>query len=200
MKYELPTLPYAYDALEPYISEEVMKLHHDKHHQTYVDKLNAAIDGYPEFDSKPIEYFLENIELIPEQIKQAVVNHGGGHANHSFFWNIMKSQGGNVPTGRLLEAIDKEFGDLEKFKDKFSNEAMSLFGSGWTWLVTKESKLKIISTQNQNTPLSEGCTPLIAIDLWEHAYYPQYQNRRAEYVKAWWNVINWENAQSKFIK
>lgn len=199
MKYELPSLPYEYQALEPHISEEIMKLHHDKHHQTYVDKLNAAIEGFSEFESKPIEHFLENLELIPEKIKQAVINHGGGHANHSFFWQSLKPDGENIPGGELVSAIDGEFGSFENFKEKFSNEAASLFGSGWTWLTTKDGKLKILSLPNQNSPLSEGYKPLITIDLWEHAYYPQYQNRRADYIKAWWNVIDWEGAQKRFL-
>ena len=192
MAHELEKLPYAYDALEPFIDKQTMEIHHTKHHKTYVDKLNAALEGHEELKKKSVEELLKNLQSVPEAIRTAVRNHGGGHYNHSLFWNMMAPQSGGNPTGALAEAIDKKFGSFEKFKELFSNSAIGLFGSGWTWLVWNGKELEIINTPNQDSPFSTGNIPLLGIDLWEHAYYLLRQNRRAEYVENWWNVVNWK--------
>ncbi|MDO8511747.1 MAG: superoxide dismutase [bacterium] len=197
MKYELPKLAYAYDALEPHIDELTMHVHHDKHHQTYLDKLNIAISGHSDFDGVEIETVLRNIKSVDEKIQQAVINNGGGHSNHSIYWTNLSPNGGGEPTGEIKKAIKSEFNNFEDFKAKFTETAMNAFGSGWTWLVIKDDKLTILSRLNQDSPLLDGYEPLLSLDLWEHAYYLKYQNRRAEYVGNWWNLINWENVNSR---
>lgn len=193
MKYELPKLPYAYDALEPYIDAKTMELHYTKHHQTYVTKLNEALAKHPEIADTPLEKLLRDIDKVPEDIRKAVQNHGGGHANHSFFWPIMgPSKGeGNMPSGKTGEAITRAFTDFAKFKEQFATAAASVFGSGWAWLVWDNGKLVITTTANQDSPLMKGQDPVLGLDVWEHAYYLKYQNRRPEYIDAWWNVVNW---------
>lgn len=193
MKYELPKLTYAYDALEPYIDEITMHVHHDKHHQTYVDKLNTAIEGNSDFDGVEIETVLRNIDSVDEHIRQAVVNNGGGHSNHSIYWANLSPDGGGEPVGEIEKAIKKEFNNFEDFKVKFTDVALNTFGSGWTWLAVKDDKLAILSRSNQNSPLSDKYEPLLALDLWEHAYYLKYQNRRIDYINNWWNVVDWQN-------
>ena len=200
MKFELPKLPYSYDALEPFIDARTMEVHHAKHHQTYVTKLNEALDKHPELFDKPLEELIGDLDAVPEDIRGAVRNHGGGHYNHSFFWRIMclpalsQSKGGNEPEEDLAKVITNTFGDFSKFKEQFTNSAATLFGSGWCWLVLESwsGKIYVTTTPNQDCPISKGLTPLLGLDVWEHAYYLKYQNRRAEYIDAWWNVVNWE--------
>ena len=198
MTYQLPELPYAYDALTPYIDEETMHLHHDKHHNTYVTNLNAAIEKYPELGSKTIEELMSNLDAIPEDIRTAVRNNGGGHVNHTFFWEILAPNAGGVPTGEVKEAIDATFGSFDKFKEEFAAAATTRFGSGWAWLVLDGGKLSIISTPNQDSPLSEGKTPILGLDVWEHAYYLNYKNVRPEYIKAFWNIVNWDEVAKRY--
>ncbi|HGV8371954.1 TPA: superoxide dismutase [Enterococcus faecium] len=198
MTYTLPDLPYAYDALEPYIDEETMHLHHDKHHNTYVTNLNAAIEKYPELCEKTIEELLSDMDAIPTDIKTAVRNNGGGHANHSFFWEIMAPNAGGEPTGEIKEAINEAFGDFSSFKEEFKKAAAGRFGSGWAWLVMENGKLAITSTANQDSPLMEGKTPILGLDVWEHAYYLKYKNVRPDYIAAFWNVINWDEVNKRF--
>ena len=198
MTYTLPDLPYAYDALEPYIDEETMHLHHDKHHNTYVTNLNAAIEKYPELGEKTIEELLSDMDAIPTDIKTAVRNNGGGHANHSFFWEIMAPNAGGEPTGEIKEAINEAFGDFSSFKEEFKKAAAGRFGSGWAWLVMENGKLAITSTANQDSPLMEGKTPILGLDVWEHAYYLKYKNVRPDYIAAVWNVINWDEVNKRF--
>ncbi|HGH3397852.1 superoxide dismutase [Enterococcus faecium] len=198
MTYTLPDLPYAYDALEPYIDEETMHLHHDKHHNTYVTNLNAAIEKYPELGEKTIEELLSDMDAIPTDIKKAVRNNGGGHANHSFFWEIMAPNAGGEPTGEIKEAINEAFGDFSSFKEEFKKAAVGRFGSGWAWLVMENGKLAITSTANQDSPLMEGKTPILGLDVWEHAYYLKYKNVRPDYIAAFWNVINWDEVNKRF--
>lgn len=198
MTYTLPDLPYAYDALEPYIDEETMHLHHDKHHNTYVTNLNAAIEKYPELGEKTIEELLSDMDAIPTDIKTAVRNNGGGHANHSFFWEIMAPNAGGEPTGKIKEAINEAFGDFSSFKEEFKKAAVGRFGSGWAWLVMENGKLAITSTANQDSPLMEGKTPILGLDVWEHAYYLKYKNVRPDYIAAFWNVINWDEVNKRF--
>ncbi|EMF0290902.1 superoxide dismutase [Enterococcus faecium] len=198
MTYTLPDLPYAYDALEPYIDEETMHLHHDKHHNTYVTNLNAAIEKYPELGEKTIEELLSDMDAIPTDIKTAVRNNGGGHANHSFFWEIMAPNAGGEPTGEIKEAINEAFGDFSSFKEEFKKAAVGRFGSGWAWLVMENGKLAITSTANQDSPLMEGKTPILGLDVWEHAYYLKYKNVRPDYITAFWNVINWDEVNKRF--
>ena len=199
MAYEVPTLPYAYDALEPHIDKETMTLHHDKHHQAYVTNLNAAIEKHPELGSKSPEELIKNLDAIPEDIRPAVRNNGGGHVNHSMFWEIMKPGGGGTPTGPLAEAINTTFGSLDALKTAFNDAGVKRFGSGWTWLVkTADGKLAVVSTANQDSPMSEGHTPIMGNDVWEHAYYLKYNNRRPEYLAAWWNTVNWEVITKRF--
>lgn len=198
--FSLPELPYSYDALEPYIDATTMQLHHGKHHQAYVDNLNKALDGNLELQKKSIEELLGSINEVPEAIRQTVANNGGGHANHSFFWNIMSPRGGE-PKGVLTQEISKQFGGFEEFKKQFTEKAMTVFGSGWAFLVVnKDGKLELTRQSFQNSPLMTESVPVLGIDVWEHAYYLKYQNRRAEYIEAWWNVVNWEGAEENFVK
>lgn len=198
-KYALPALPYAYDALEPHIDEATMRIHHTKHHQTYVDKLNAAVEKHPALFSKSVEELVRHLDAIPEDIRTAVRNHGGGHWNHTFFWESMTPHA-HAPHGKLLDAITHAFGSLDAFKQQFTDAALNRFGSGWAWLVMHHEKLEITSTANQDTPLSEGKTPLLGIDLWEHAHYLKYQSARAAYVTAWWNVVDWKKVEERYAK
>ena len=198
MYYELPKLPYAVDALEPYIDAQTMTLHHDKHHQTYVTNLNAAIEKHPELANKPLEELLANLNAVPEDIRTAVRNHGGGSWNHSLFWEIMAPKTSPTPSAELRKVLEAAFGSFDTFKSEFEKAANGRFGSGWAWLVKKGDNLSIVSTANQDSPLSEGLTPLMGIDVWEHAYYLKYQNRRAEYVSNWWNVVNWEAIAERY--
>jgi Fe-Mn family superoxide dismutase len=201
MKYELPKLPYAYDALEPYIDAKTMELHYSKHHQTYVDKLNEALDKHPEIAGKPLEELLANLDAVPEDIRTAVRNHGGGHWNHSFFWTVMGTAETRQPVGESAAAIIVTFGELEKFKEEFAKAAAGVFGSGWAWLVVGEDgKLAITATANQDSPLAKKQKPVLCLDVWEHAYYLQYQNRRPEYVEGWWNVVNWAAVEGYYLK
>lgn len=197
MTYTLPDLPYAFDALEPYIDEETMHLHHDKHHNTYLTNLNAAIEKHPELGEKTIEELLSDMDAVPTDIKTAVRNNGGGHANHSFFWKIMAPNAGGEPTGAIKEAIDEAFGDFATFKEEFKKAAAGRFGSGWAWLVMENGKLAITSTANQDSPLMEGKTPILGLDVWEHAYYLKYKNVRPDYIEAFWNVVNWEEVNNQ---
>nr|WP_248628554.1 superoxide dismutase [Enterococcus cecorum] len=199
MTYQLPKLPYAYDALEPTIDEETMHLHHEKHHNTYVTNLNAALEKHPELPEKSVEDLLAGINEVPADIRQAVINNGGGHANHSFFWKIMTPNGQGAPVGELKEAIDATFGSFDEFKAQFKAAAASRFGSGWAWLVVDNGKLAIISTPNQDSPLMEGKTPVVGLDVWEHAYYLNYRNVRPNYIDAFWNVVNWEQANENYL-
>ncbi|WP_288225923.1 superoxide dismutase [uncultured Enterococcus sp.] len=194
MAYTLPDLPYGYDALEPYIDVETMHLHHDKHHNTYVTNLNAAIEKYPELAEQSVEELVSNLNELPEDIRTAVRNNGGGHANHSFFWKIMAPNAGGEPTGAIKEAIDDAFGSFEKMKEEFKTAATGRFGSGWAWLVMSNGKLEITSTPNQDSPLTDGKTPIIGLDVWEHAYYLKYKNVRPDYIAAFWDVVNWDQA------
>jgi Fe-Mn family superoxide dismutase len=198
--FKLPPLGYDYDALEPFIDAETMKIHHDKHHAAYVSKLNQAIAGAPGLEKKPIEDILKNLDAVPEAVRKDIRNQGGGHANHSLFWQTLKKSENGKPVGDLAKAIDKNFGSLEKFQEGFATAATKVFGSGWAWLVWKENKLSIESSPNQDSPYSGGATPLLGIDVWEHAYYLKYQNRRPEYIKAFQNVINWEFVNERYGK
>ncbi len=197
MAYEVPPLPYDYDALEPHIDAQTMTLHHDKHHQAYVDKANAALAGGP-FDGKPIEEVIANLGEVPEDKRGAVRNNGGGHLNHSLFWESMSPNGGGAPDGDLGAAIDAAFGSFDAFKEQFEAAGVARFGSGWAWLVVDGGALKITSTANQDSPLTDGQTPLLGNDVWEHAYYLKYQNRRPEYLKAWWNVVDWSKVAARY--
>ncbi|MBR9801375.1 superoxide dismutase [bacterium] len=199
MAYELPSLPYAYDALEPHIDAKTMEIHHSKHHQGYVTKVNAALEGHPELASKSIEDLMSDLSSVPEDIRGAVRNNGGGHANHSLFWTIMSPNGGGTPSGEVAEAINKAFGSFDEFKTKFADAAATRFGSGWAWLCVKSGgEVHVESTPNQDTPLSDGHTPIMGIDVWEHAYYLNYQNRRPDYVSAFWNVIDWDAVEKRY--
>lgn len=197
-KHELPALPYAFDALEPYIDAQTMEIHHGRHHQTYVNNLNAALDKHPELYEKSVEELISDLNAVPEDIRTAVRNNGGGHANHSLFWQIMSPNGGGEPSGALAEAIKKTFGSFEQFKEKFTQAAIGRFGSGWAWLVVNNGQLEIMSTPNQDSPLMEGKTPILGLDVWEHAYYLKYQNRRPDYVNAFYNVINWDEVARRY--
>ncbi|EOT44210.1 superoxide dismutase [Enterococcus columbae] len=199
MTYQLPELPYAYDALVPTIDEETMHLHHEKHHNTYVTNLNAAIEKHPEFGTKTVEELVAAINEVPEDIRTAVRNNGGGHANHSFFWKIMSPNGGGEPVGELKAAIEEAFGSFDEFKAQFKAAAAARFGSGWAWLVVDNGKLAIISTANQDNPLMEGKVPVVGLDVWEHAYYLNYRNVRPNYIDAFWNVVNWEQANENYL-
>jgi len=199
-KHELPALPYAFDALEPHIDAQTMEIHHGRHHATYVNNLNAALEGHPELQQKSVEELISDLNSIPESIRTAVRNNGGGHANHSLFWEIMSPQGGGEPKGALAEEINKTFGSFEKFKEEFTKAAVGRFGSGWAWLVVDGGKLAVMSTANQDNPLMEGKTPILGLDVWEHAYYLKYQNRRPDYVAAWWNVVNWDAVSERYAK
>jgi superoxide dismutase, Fe-Mn family len=198
MAHELPKLPYAYDALEPHIDKETMTLHHDKHHQAYVTNLNAAIEKHPELGSKSAIELIKDLSKVPDDIKAAVRNNGGGHVNHTMFWTIMGPGKGGPPSGRIGEAIASTFGDFEAFKKSFNEAGTKQFGSGWVWLVrTAAGKLEIVSTPNQDNPISSGSAPIFGNDVWEHAYYLKYQNRRADYLGAWWNVVNWDEINKR---
>lgn len=196
--YELPPLPYAYDALEPFIDTQTMQIHHDKHHAAYVNNLNAAIEKHPELASRPLESLLHDLASVPEDIRTAVRNHGGGAWNHSLFWEVMAPNAGGAPTGALAQAIEAAFGSFENFKAEFEKAANGRFGSGWAWLVKHNGGLVVLSTPNQDNPLSEGMVPILLLDVWEHAYYLKYQNRRAEYVTNWWNVVNWDEVARRY--
>lgn len=198
MAYELPELPYGYDALTPYIDEETMHLHHDKHHNTYVTKTNEAIEKYPELAEKTIEELVADLDSVPEDIRTVIRNNGGGHSNHSFFWEILSPDGGGEPTGELKEAIDSTFGSVDKFKEEFAAAAAGQFGSGWAWLVLNNGSLEVTSTPNQDSPLTEGKVPLIGLDVWEHAYYLTYRNVRPDYISAFWNIVNWDEAAKRY--
>lgn len=198
MAFTLPDLPYPHNALEPYIDEATMRIHHDKHHQAYVDNLNKALLGSG-WEDKALDEILANTEKLDEGIRQAVINNGGGHANHSFFWKIMKPSGGN-PKGKLLEALNSTFGSLEKFKEEFTARTMGVFGSGWAFLIkTKDGKLSLKRHSFQNSPIMYGNVPILGIDVWEHAYYLKYQNRKAEYIGAFWNVVNWKQVNENYV-
>lgn len=200
MAFTLPDLPYAHDALEPHIDTETMHLHHDKHHNTYVNNLNAAIEKYPELAEKSIEDLIADMEKIPADIRTAVQNNGGGHANHTLFWEIMAPNAGGEPVGEIKAAIDATFGSFDAFKEKFAAAATSRFGSGWAWLaVNKDGSIEIMSTANQDSPLMVGKTPVLALDVWEHAYYKKYSNVRPDYIKAFWNVVNWNEVNKRFL-
>jgi superoxide dismutase, Fe-Mn family len=197
-EFTLPPLPYAYDALAPHISQETMELHHDKHHQTYVTNLNAALKDLSQFNGKSIEEILSNISSVPEGVRQAVINNGGGHANHTLFWEIMGPGGGGQPSGALGDAINAAFGSFGDFQAAINDAGAKRFGSGWAWLVQDGGSLKVISTANQDSPLMNGQTPILGVDVWEHAYYVDYRNRRPDYLKAWWNTVNWNAVASRF--
>ena len=199
MAFEGPPLPYAYDALEPHIDERTMQIHHDKHHQAYVDKANAALEG-TEWADKGVNDVLQNLGELPEDKQTAVRNNGGGHANHTFFWEIMSPDGGGEPEGDLADAINEAFGSLDSFKEEFKNAGVGQFGSGWAWLVHDGSGLAVVSTPNQDTPVSDGNTAIIGCDVWEHAYYLKYQNKRPDYIAAWWNVVNWNEVARRFTE
>ena len=201
MAYELPPLPYPFNALEPYIDARTMEIHHGKHHQAYISNVNKALEKYPELAKKPIDDLMRGLASVPEDIRTTVRNHGGGHANHTLFWTIMGPGCGGQPTGELAQAIAGTFGSFDNFKTEFSNSAATRFGSGWAWLtVDAQGKLKVESTPNQDTPLSEGRTPILGIDVWEHAYYLHYQNRRPDYIAAFWNVINWAEVARRYAE
>jgi Fe-Mn family superoxide dismutase len=198
MAYTLPDLPYGYDALEPHIDARTMEIHHSKHHQGYVSKVNAALEAHPELASKSIEDLVSDLSAVPEAIRGAVRNNGGGHANHSLFWTVMGPGKGGAPSGELSDAINSTFGNFDDFKGKFSDAAATRFGSGWAWLTVDGGQLVVESTPNQDTPLSEGRTPILGLDVWEHAYYLHYQNRRPDYISAFWNVVNWDEVARRF--
>jgi superoxide dismutase, Fe-Mn family len=197
MPYQVPDLPYDYGALEPHIDEQTMRLHHDKHHQAYVDKANAALEG-TEWADRAVEEVLRNLDQLPEDKRTIVRNNGGGHANHTLFWEIMSAEGGGQPEGALGEAIDQAFGGFDQLKEKVSSTAVNHFGSGWAWVMRVGSSLEIRSTANQDSPVMEGQVPILGLDVWEHAYYLKYQNRRPEYVEAWWNVVNWSEVARRY--
>ena len=200
MAHELPALPYAHDALEPFIDTMTMQIHHGKHHATYVSNLNAALDQYPEFQKHSVEDLIRNIANVPEAIRTAVRNNGGGHANHAMFWQLMAPKAGGDPSGPLADAIKASFGSFEAFKGEFKKAALGRFGSGWAWVIDNGSKLSIESTANQDSPLMEGKSIVLGVDVWEHAYYLKYQNRRADYIDAWWSVVNWSEVAKRFTR
>lgn len=201
MKFELPELNYAYDALEPHIDKMTMEIHHTKHHKAYVDNLNKALEGHEKYQEMSIKELIKSLDELPESIRTAVRNNGGGHLNHKMFWKIMSPDGGGNPVGEVAKKIDEDLGGFEKFKEDFKKAALGRFGSGWAWLVLDEDgKLAIISTPNQDNPLSEGKKPLLGIDVWEHAYYLKYQNKRADYIDSWWNIIDWNKIEEKYNK
>jgi Fe-Mn family superoxide dismutase len=198
MAFELPSLPYAFDALEPYIDAMTMEIHHDKHHNAYVTNLNAALEKHPELTGMSLEELVTKIDRVPEDIRTAVRNNGGGHFNHSLFWQVMSPKGGGEPTGDLANAINAGFGDFASFKTTFSQAAISRFGSGWAWLGMKGGALTVLSMPNQDVPMMDGLTPILGLDVWEHAYYLKYQNRRPDYVSNWWNVVNWDEVARRY--
>ncbi|MGI6539086.1 MAG: superoxide dismutase [Caldicoprobacterales bacterium] len=199
MAYTLPELGYSYDALEPHIDKKTMEIHHTKHHQAYIDNLNKALEGYDKYKDMDIWQLIENLNILPDEIKTVARNNGGGHLNHTLFWRIMSPNGGGEPTGNLAKKIEKDFGGFSNFKEEFKKAALGRFGSGWAWLVIdKDGRLEIMSTSNQDNPISEGKKPLLGIDVWEHAYYLKYQNKRADYVDAWFNVVDWNQAEMEY--
>jgi Fe-Mn family superoxide dismutase len=198
MAYELPPLPYKFDALQPHIDAKTMEIHHGKHHQAYITNVNKALEGNSNLASKPIEKLLREIKDVPENIRQTVINNGGGHANHSMFWQIMGPNCGGQPVGAIADAIKSTFGSFETFKEKFAAAGTTRFGSGWAWLAAKDGKLELFSTANQDSPYMTGHTPILGLDVWEHAYYLNYQNRRPDYITAWWNVVNWKKVDEFF--
>jgi Fe-Mn family superoxide dismutase len=198
MAFTLPPLPYDYAALEPHIDARTMEIHHTKHHQGYVNNLNTALEKAPEWQNKSLEEILQNLNKVPESVRTAVRNNAGGHWNHSMFWTIMAPNAGGEPTGALADAIKSSFGDFSKFKEQFNAAAMGRFGSGWAWVVANDGRLTIESTPNQDTPIMEGKHPIMGVDVWEHAYYLKYQNRRADYLSAWWNVVNWPEIAKRY--
>jgi Fe-Mn family superoxide dismutase len=199
-KYILPPLPYNFGALEPYVDALTMEIHHDQHHQTYVDNLNAAIEKYPELAKIPLDKLLIDLEFVPAEIRTTIRNHGGGTYNHNFFWQIMSPKGGGAPNGPLIDLIKQRFGNFETFQTQFNNTAKSVFGSGWAWLVVDaQGELQIMSTINQDTPIMFNARPVLGLDVWEHAYYLKYQNRRPDYISAWWHIVNWEQATENYL-
>lgn len=198
MAFELPKLPYAEDALEPHIDKETMNIHHTGHHNTYVTNLNNALEGNEELLSKSVEEVISNLDAVPEAVRTAVRNNGGGHANHSLFWTILSPNGGGAPSGELADAINQKFGSFEAFKEEFTKAATGRFGSGWAWLSVNNGELEISSTPNQDNPLMEGKTPILGLDVWEHAYYLKYQNKRPDYINAFWNVVNWDEVERRY--
>jgi Fe-Mn family superoxide dismutase len=198
MAFELPQLPYAEDALEPHIDKETMNIHHTRHHNTYVTNLNNALAGNEELLSKSVEEVISNLDAVPEAARTAVRNNGGGHANHSLFWQILSPNGGGAPTGELADAISSKFGSFESFKEEFAKAATTRFGSGWAWLSVSGGELEVSSTPNQDSPLMEGKTPILGLDVWEHAYYLKYQNKRPDYISSFWNVINWDEVSKRY--
>jgi Fe-Mn family superoxide dismutase len=198
MAHQLPPLPYAFDALEPHFDALTMEIHHGRHHATYVNNLNAALEAYPDLQEKSVEELISNLDAVPEEIRTAVRNNGGGHANHSLFWEILSPNGGGAPTGAIADAINEAFGSYENFKAEFTKAATTRFGSGWAWLVVNNGKLEITSTPNQDSPLMEGKTPILGLDVWEHAYYLKYQNKRPDYINAFYNIINWDEVNKRF--
>ena len=198
MAHTLPELPYGYDALEPHIDARTMEIHHSKHHNTYVSNLNAALEKHPDLGDKSAEYLIKNLKSVPEEIRGSVRNNGGGHVNHSLFWTCMSHGGGGAPSGKLAEAIDATFGSFDSFKEAFAAAGATRFGSGWAWLCVNSEKLVVTSTPNQDNPLSDGLIPILGLDVWEHAYYLKYQNRRPDYIKAWWNVVDWKRVEKNF--
>ncbi|OIJ16106.1 superoxide dismutase [Anaerobacillus arseniciselenatis] len=197
-KFTLPELPYAFDALAPHIDEETMKIHHGRHHNTYVTNLNNALEGHADLADKSLEELISNLDALPEGIRTAVRNNGGGHANHTLFWEVMSPNGGGEPTGELLDAINSTFGSFDAFKEEFAKAGATRFGSGWAWLIVDNGKLAVTSTPNQDTPVMEGKTPILGLDVWEHAYYLNYQNKRPDYISAFWNVVNWDEVAKRY--
>lgn len=200
MAFELPQLPYAYDALEPHIDKETMNIHHSKHHNAYVTNLNNALAGNEELLSKSVEEVIANLDAVPEAARTAVRNNGGGHANHTLFWQILSPNGGGEPTGDLLAAINAKFGSVESFKEEFAKAATTRFGSGWAWLAVNNGELEVTSTPNQDSPLMEGKTPILGLDVWEHAYYLKFQNRRPDYISTFWNIVNWDEVSKRYAE
>lgn len=200
MTFKLPELKYSYEALEPYIDALTMETHYSKHHKGYVDNLNKALEGHSKFQEMSIEEILKSLDQLPEEIRTAVRNNGGGHYNHTLFWEIMSPEGGGKPEGELANKIDEDLGGFDKFKEEFKKAALGQFGSGWAWLVLNEEKLEIVSTPNQDNPISEGKFPILGIDVWEHAYYLKYKNLRADYIDAWWNIVDWKKVSEIFNK
>ena len=197
MAFEVPDLPYDYNALEPHIDEETMRIHHDKHHQAYVDKANAALEGTDLADAD-VDDVLRSLDQLPDEKRGPVRNNAGGHSNHSFFWQIMSPDGGGEPEGELADAINEKFGTFDDFKEEFKNAGINRFGSGWAWLVKDGSEVDVMSTANQDSPISDGKTPLLGVDVWEHAYYLKYQNKRPDYLDAFWNVVNWDEVAKRY--
>ncbi len=201
MTFKLPELDYEYDALEPYIDKMTMEIHHTRHHQAYIDNLNKALEGYEKYQEMNIKDLIANLDTLPEEIQTAVRNNGGGHLNHSIFWKVMSPKGGGNPVGEVAKKIEEDLGGFDKFKEKFKKAALGRFGSGWAWLVVnKDGKFEILSTANQDNPISEGKEPLLGIDVWEHAYYLKYQNKRADYIDSWFNVVDWNIIEEKYNK